>query len=204
MADDRAAAPPPTPPIDSPSARPDHFVPTRLQIFCAFARIALSGFGGVLAWARRVLVQDMQWLSPQEFAEVLALCQVLPGPNIVNMSAVLGFRWAGLTGACAAFLGLVGAPALLMVGAGFLYQRYGDVPELRGILTGLAAAAAGLIAAAAAQIAEPMVKRRPGLGHLVAVLTLVASGVLRLPIIWVIVMMVPLAIVCAWWERAPS
>ncbi len=78
------------------SQSPAGAVPTVLQLFVAFAKIALSGFGGVIAWSRRILVQDRGWLSPQEFTEVLALCQVLPGPNVVNMSVVLGSRWAGL------------------------------------------------------------------------------------------------------------
>ena len=178
--------------------------PSALQLFAAFAKIALSGFGGVIAWSRRVLVQERGWLTPQEFNEVLALCQVLPGPNIVNVSVVLGARWAGLAGACAALSGLVGPPMVLMIGAGILYRRYGEMPELRGMLAGLAAAAAGQIAATAVQMAEPMAKSRFGPGQLVAVATFIGAGALRLPLLSVMAVMIPISIACAWWERTRS
>lgn len=181
---------------------PPKSCPTALQLFAAFAQIALSGFGGVIAWSRRVLVEDRGWLTPQEFNEVLALCQVLPGPNVVNVSVVLGARWAGLTGACAALLGLIGPPMVLMIIAGMLYRRYGEMPELKGMLAGVAAAAAGQLAATTLQMAEPMVKGRFGPGQLVAVATFVGAGLLRLPLLWVMAVMLPISIGCAWWERA--
>lgn len=191
-----------TPPEPIPTA--SSVAPTAPQLFVAFAKIALSGFGGVIAWSRRILVQDRGWLSPHEFTEVLALCQVMPGPNIVNMSVVLGARWAGLAGAVAALTGLIGPPMLLMIGAGMLYRRFGDLPQLRGLLSGLAAAAAGQIVATSVQLAEPMAKSRFGPGHMVAVATFVGAGVLRLPLIGVMAVMVPVAIGCTWWERRRS
>ena len=178
--------------------------PSALQLFVAFAKIALSGFGGVIVWARRVLVQERGWLTPQEFNEVLALCQVLPGPNIVNVAVVLGARWAGLAGASAALFGLIGPPMVLMIGAGILYRRYGELPGLRGMLAGLAAAAAGQIAATAVQMAEPMAKSRFGLGQLVAIATFIGAGILRLPLLAVMAAMIPISIGCAWWERDRS
>lgn len=215
MTDDRDL-PPPAPSVSQPppSSAPAHDpagesgprppCPTAPQLFVAFAKIALSGFGGVVAWSRRVLVQDRGWLTPREFNEVLALCQVLPGPNIVNVSVVLGARWAGLAGALAALLGLVGPPMVLMIGAGILYRRFGELPELRGMLAGLAAAAAGQIAATAVQMAEPMAKSRFGLGQLVAIVTFLGAGVFRLPLLSVMAVMIPISIGCAWWERTRS
>jgi chromate transporter len=188
----------------SSSRVPTGSAPTALQLFAAFAKIALSGFGGVIAWSRRILVQERGWLTPQEFNEVLALCQVLPGPNIVNVSVVLGARWAGLAGALAALFGLVGLPMVLMICAGELYRRYGGMPELRGLLGAIAAAAAGQIAATAVQIAEPMAKGRFRPSQLVAVVTFIVAGVLRLPLIWVMAATLPVAIGCAWWERGRS
>ncbi len=93
---------------------------------------------------------------------------------------------------------------VLMICAGMLYRRYGDLPELRGMLSGLAAAAAGQIVATAVQMAEPMAKSRFGPGHLVAVVTFLGAGVLRLPLIWVMAVMIPLSVGCAWWERRRS
>ena len=194
MVDDR------TPPVPTSPA----VVPTAAQLFVAFAKIALSGFGGVIAWSRRILVQERGWLSPHEFTEVLALCQVLPGPNVVNMSVVLGSRWAGLAGVLAALSGLIGPPMLMMIGAGMLYRRFGDLPQLRGLLSGLAAAAAGQIVATAVQMAEPLAKSRFAPGHLVAIVTFLGAGVLRLPLIAVMAVMIPIAIGGAWWERRRS
>ncbi len=196
-----------TDPRSSPvvtSSPPSAPVPNALQLFAAFAKIALSGFGGVLAWSRRILVQERGWLTPQEFNDVLALCQVLPGPNVVNVSVVLGARWAGFTGALAALSGLIGPPMALMIGAGVLYRRYGDMPALRGLLAALAAAAAGQIAATAVQIAEPMTEGGFRPSQLVAVATFIAAGVLQLPLVGVMLAMLPIAIGCAWWERRGS
>src|SRR5215813_12091502 len=79
--------------MSDPAAAPiDGPPPSASQLFLAFAQIALSGFGGVLAWARRVIVDERGWLGPQAFNELLALCQVLPGPNIVNFSIMFGSR----------------------------------------------------------------------------------------------------------------
>jgi chromate transporter len=175
--------------------------PTAPQLFVAFAKIAVCGFGGVMAWSRRVLVQERAWLTPQGFNEVMALCQVLPGPNVVNVSVVFGARSAGLAGALAALAGLIGPPTLMMIGAGMLYARFSEMPELRGLLAGLAAAAAGLILATAVQMAEPLARARPDAGHAVALVTFLAVGVVRLPLIQVLAVMIPLAIAAAWWRR---
>src|SRR5579864_6351253 len=99
----------------------------------AFATIAACGFGGVLAWARYVIVKKRGWLSPEEFNEQFALCQVLPGGNILNFAVMYGCRCAGAPGSLAAVLGLVGPPVILMIIAGTLYRGYGAVPMLHSL-----------------------------------------------------------------------
>lgn len=175
--------------------------PTRLQLFLTFARIALMGFGGVLAWSRRTLVQEKLWLTAEEFTELYAVCNILPGGNIINFCVAYGARIAGLTGALAALAGLMTPPIVLMLIAGSLYTRFGALPGLRGALAGLAAAAAGLILATAVQMAEPLAKGRPRTGHIVALASFLAVGVLRWPLLPVLAVMVPVSIACAWWER---
>ena len=69
----------------------------RAMLFAAFLKIGLLGFGGVMPWARRVLVEERAWLSDREFAELIGMCQVLPGPNVVNLSVILGSLWTGST-----------------------------------------------------------------------------------------------------------
>jgi len=148
-----------------------------------------------------VIVDERRWLAPDAFNELLALCQVLPGPNIVNFSVMFGSRSAGLLGALAALFGLIGPPVILMIAAGILYRRYGELPELRGVLAGLAAAAAGVIIATSVHMAHTMIRPRLRPGHIVAVVTFIAAGILRLPLLWVMAVLVPISIAWAWWER---
>ena len=129
------------------------------ELFAAFYTIAISGFGGTLPFARRTLVERRGWMTPQDFTETLSLCQSLPGPNIVNMSIVVGGRAAGALGSLAAFSGLVGAPLLIVISMGALYSQFSTVPQVKGALLGLGAAASGLLAATAVRTAEPAVRR---------------------------------------------
>ena len=168
------------------------------EIFFAFARVSLVSFGGVLPWARRMLVVEKRWMTPEEFNDLLALCQFLPGPNIVNVCAVWGSRVRGFPGVLACLFGLLGPSVALMIGAGTLYRAYGALPELQGVLTGLAAAAAGLIMSTAGQMAEPLLRKRLGPAHAVAVAGFIAVGILRLNLPLVVLVLVPLSIAFAW------
>ena len=85
------------------------------------------------------------WLTPEDFTETLSLCQSLPGPNVVNMSIVVGARACGWRGSIAAFAGLIGAPVLIVIALGMLYSRFGGLREVQRALVGLAAAASGLV-----------------------------------------------------------
>ncbi len=167
-------------------------------LFCAFFEIAISAFGGALPFARRSLVERRGWLTPQEFTETLSLCQSLPGPNIVNMSIVVGGRAAGVPGSIAAFSGLVGAPLLIVITAGALYNRFASVPEVRGALKGLGAAASGLLAATAFKMAEPMVRGRPLATAPFILVGFAAVVFLRIPLAYVLVAMAPVSIGLAW------
>ena len=188
-------------PSEEPPVPPRRHVPTCLELFLGFAKIAVCGFGGVLAWSRRIIVQERGWLTPEEFNEQLALCQVLPGGNILNFSVMFGCRCAGVLGSLAALLGLIGPPMVLMIVAGVLYRHYGELPALRGVFASLAAAAAGLLIATSLQMIAATVKDRLRPGHLVAAVTFVAAGVLRLPLLWVMAALIPVSVGLAWWER---
>lgn len=176
-------------------------IPRLPELFLGFLAISLSGFGGVLPWARRMLVERRGWLDEREFAEALALCQFLPGPNIVNMSIIVGSRFRGVAGALAAFSGLVGAPLLIMMALGALYVRYGELESLRGALAGLAAGAAGLIIAMAAKMVAPLVREREVPAFLFALIAFVSVGLLRLPLYWVVLVLAPLSVGYCLWKR---
>jgi chromate transporter len=122
--------------------------PTSLRaLFWAFTWLALQGFGGVLAVAQRVLVEQRQWLSPEEFAEEWAAAQVLPGPNVVNLSIMLGDRYFGWRGALCAFSGILAAPMVVTLLLATFYAHFANHPAVAGALQGMSAVAAGLIAA---------------------------------------------------------
>src|SRR3984893_1259149 len=172
-------------------------VPTTTDLFLGFFKIAISGFGGVLAWARRIIVLERHWMTAEEFNELFALCQFLPGPNIVNFSLIYGSRMRGGGGAGAGGVGSLGAPASPVTGVGSLYSRYGALPQSRGALTGLAAAAAGLLISTAVSMAEPL--PRKGIGNvLIAAVAFIAVGVLQWPLLAVLAVLVPVSIGRAW------
>ncbi|MBX9823854.1 MAG: chromate transporter [Xanthobacteraceae bacterium] len=175
-------------------------IPTHAELFFAFFKITLSGFGGTLPWTRRMFVEEKRWLTAQEFNDVYALCQFLPGPNIVNLTSVFGSRMRGPTGALAAWSGFLLVPFCVMLAAAILYERYGDVEAVRRVLTGIAPAAAGLIIATVAKMAAPMFKSL-GPAPFVIVATAIAIGLMRWPLLWVMLVMVPVSIGLAWWVR---
>ncbi len=145
-----------------------------------------------------MLVENKGWMTAQKFNDLLALCRFLPGPNIVNLCAVFGIRMRGTPGALACLVGLLGPSVVLMIAAGTIYRRFGALPEMHGVLSGLAAAAAGAIIAAAIKMAEPLVRVRLGPEHAVALATFVAVGLLRLSLPLVLLVIVPVSIGFAW------
>jgi chromate transporter len=175
--------------------------PTVLQLFITFAIISLSGFGGVLYWSRRMLVERRKWMTPDEFNDALALCQILPGPTIVNLSVVFGRSIRGLTGAAVALAGLIGPGMLIVTFFGFLYSVYGSIDALQRMFAGVAVAAAGLVIGMTAKMAEPLFENNNWPGYAVAIAAFVSIGLLRWPIWWCLLVLIPVSIAIAWWSR---
>jgi chromate transporter len=172
--------------------------PSLAELFIAFATISLSGFGGVLAWSRRMMVEERGWLTPEQFNEAYALCAILPGGNILNFSVVFGSRFRGPVGALVAIAGLMGPPLLLVMVVGAVYAHYGDLPVLRRMLTGVASAAAGLMMATVAKMMRPLFRNRAVIGPVIAAATFVAIGLLHWPLPLVLAVIVPVSIGIAW------
>lgn len=185
----------PQPPADN-NADPGTRGIGPLQLFLAFSRLAMSGFGGVLPWAHRALVERKGWLTQREFVDTLALGQLLPGPNIGNMAVMIGFRFAGYRGAAAAFAGLVSGPFALMIVLGMLYTSYGNLPLVQQALSGMSAVAAGLVLATGFKMTGSLKRRwRP---WLFIALSLAGVGALRWPLLAVVGGLAPFAIAAAW------
>jgi chromate transporter len=156
--------------------------------------MSLAGFGGVLVWARRGIVDQHRWMTADEFNETFALCHFLPGPNIVNLSMVFGSRIRGIAGGIAAFAGLLAPPMIIMTILAALYARYGEIDALRRILAGVSCAAVGLLIAVVLRMMMPLIKRRDVVGLLVLAAVFIAIGVARLPLQAVLLVAIPASI----------
>ena len=178
---------------------PPQPTPTLGDLFRGFLGIGMVGFGGVLPWARRMVVDQRQWLTAAEFLDLLALCQFLPGPNIVNVAVALGSRFRGIPGALAAVTGLMAAPMLIVVALGGVYARYSELPVVRHGFAGLAAAASGLVVAMACRIAWPI--RTQALGIAVAAAAFAAIALARLPLVPTMLLLAPASILLHWRTR---
>ena len=165
----------------------------------SFTTLALHGFGGVLPWAQRTLVEEKQWLTREEFVELLAFSQLLPGPNVCNLSIMVGDKYFGWRGAWVALAGMLLAPAVLVLLMAVSYAQFADHPVVRRAMTGMAAVAAGLILATATKLA--LTYRRRWRWLVFGVAALITVGVLRVPLPWVLLTLAPIAIVAAWWAE---
>ncbi|MFC5320905.1 chromate transporter [Bradyrhizobium oligotrophicum] len=168
--------------------------PSLRTLFFAFAKMSLSGFGGVLVFARRAIVEEHRWMTAEEFNETFALCHFMPGPNIVNLSLVFGSRLRGIAGGLAAFAGLLGPPTLLVTGLAAIYGHFGQVDALRRVLAGVSCVAVGLLASAVFRMMSPLLKKRDVLGLMVMLAVFAAIGLARLPLPAVLLAAVPLSL----------
>lgn len=184
-----AAVPAPDIPVLSPPAQPGLG-----ELFVAFAKMSLAGFGGVLVWARRGIVDQHRWMTAEEFNETFALCHFLPGPNIVNLSVVFGSRFRGVAGGIAAFAGLVGPPMVIATILAALYARYGEIDALRRTLAGVSCAAVGLLIAVVFKMMMPLIQKRDTVGLVALVAVFIAIGLLRLPLQAVLLVAIPVSL----------
>ena len=168
--------------------------PSVIALFLAFAKMSLSGFGGVLVFARRAIVDEHRWMTAEEFNETFALCHFLPGPNVVNLSLVFGSRFRGIVGGLAAFAGLVGPPMLLVTVLAAIYSHFGQVEALRRGLVGVSCAAIGLLVSAVIRMMAPLLKKRDVLGFVVTAAVFAAIGVWRLPLPAVLLVAIPISL----------
>ena len=187
--------PPESPPgaLAAPEA-PILSPPGLIALFVAFAKMSLAGFGGVLVFARRGIVDHHRWMTAEEFNETFALCHFLPGPNIVNLSVVFGSRFRGIPGGVAAFAGLVGPPVVIVTILAALYARFGEIEALRRTLAGVSCAAVGLLISVVLWMMMPLIGKRDVVGLILMAAVFIAIGLLRLPLPAVLLAAIPLSI----------
>ena len=186
-----------TPPMPD---EPLHAPASLRELFFAFNRLALQGFGGVLPVAQRELVERLRWLTTDQFVEMLAVSQVLPGPNVVNLALMYGDRCFGVRGAFTALAGMLAAPLVVVLALTALYGQFAQISSVTGALRGMSAVAAGLIISAALKLFATVRRNPMGLPTALAfaALTFTATALLHWPLVWVVFGLGAAAIGVAW------
>lgn len=176
--------------------------PTSLaDLFWSFNRLALQGFGGVLAVVQRELVEKKQWLTPQKFLEDWAVAQILPGPNVINLSLMIGERYFGVRGTLVAMAGMLMFPMVVVLALAAVFVGVSDIAEVQGALRGMGAVAAGLIVATGLKLIAALKNNSMGalVCYAIAAATFIAIALLHIPLAWVLLGIGGLA--CAWAYR---
>ena len=175
--------------------------PTLPSLFFGFMRIGCLSFGGAQAFARAVMVEQRRWLTEQEYAELLALAQVLPGPNVGNFAVMFGRRVHGLPGSLACVSGFFGMPLLMLIGLVGLYARFGDNPLVNAAMHGIAAAAAGMVLGTALRMASRL---RPPPEVLALAAAVLAASLLGVPLPVIVLLAGPAGIYAALRRARPQ
>ena len=175
------------------------------DLFVSFTLLALQGFGGVLAVVQRELVEKKRWMTREEFIEEWAVAQIMPGPNVVNLSLMIGARYFGFKGAMAALAGMLAAPLVIVLLLALVYAQFAGHPGVQGALRGMGAVAAGLIAATGLKLFGALQKNVLGLTLCITlgVLCFIAIALLRWPLAYVLLGLGGMACAVAYKKLAP-
>ena len=160
------------------------------DLFWSFTWLALQGFGGVLAVVQRELVEKKRWMTSDEFVDDWAVAQIMPGPNVVNLSIMLGERYFGWRGALVGLCGMLTFPMLVVISLTLVYAQFAGNPAVAGALRGMGAVAAGLVAGMGLKLAGTLRKHPLGKWYCagLAMAAFVLVAVLRLPLFWALVL----------------
>jgi chromate transporter len=166
-----------------------------LTLFWVFVRIGASSFGGGLTgWIYREIVADRRWMSEENFLSGVALGQILPGANVVNLALYVGLQVRGTIGSVVATVAMMTPPFVMVVLMGILYIHFKNIETLHFALSGLAAAGVGMMATMGIDSA----KRLRGVAPIVVALTVfVTVGLLHWSILYVVVATAPVSVFLA-------
>jgi chromate transporter len=171
----------------------------RRDLFFGFLKIGLLGFGGVSAWAYRVIVIERQWLNDAKYAALLGTSQVLPGANTVNAAVILGDRFQGPSGAVVAVLGLMIMPLAIVVAIGTVFEQLRAVPDFRAAIDGMAMAAAGIVIGMALRMARRVRLDWPAV--LFGLAIFLAVGIFEMPFVGAVLLIGALSIAVAYLRK---
>ncbi len=167
------------------------------ELFIALLKVSLYGIGGGrgLVWARRIAVEQQQRINEQDFADIVSLCQFMPGPNIVGIATCVGTRLRGIIGAVIAVAGFLLIPWTIGFTFGVLYLQHAHHPVFQNILGGVSAVAAGLLIATGIRMLLPYRTRPAAMFFAASAFALMALA--KLPLLVVLVGLAPLSITMA-------
>jgi chromate transporter len=166
--------------------------PSLGALFLEFLKVSLFGFGGGIVWAHRITVEQREWLSEAEFADIISFCQFMPGPNIIGVAVCAGAKLRGLRGGIAAFSGFALLPGAIGFWLGVLYLEHTQLPLFQNILGGVSAAASGLLIATGLRLL--MRHRTQPLALLFASLAFAGMVAAQLPLLVVLLGLTPFSI----------
>ena len=164
----------------------------------------MSFGGGLAAWTRREVVQKRHWLDDKQFLSGYALSQLVPGATNVNLAVFIGTQMRGLAGAMACFTGLTVLPLAIVLIAGAFYLRAqtdGSIWWLTAALAGMGAAAIGLNLGVGVRLAWRNI--RGAVPILITATVTVAIGILGFSLVHVLLVMLPVSLLAAWFTRLP-
>jgi chromate transporter len=175
---------------------------TLAALFVACLKVSLYGIGGGggLVWARRIAVEERRWMTEHDFADIVSLCQFMPGPNIVGIAVCIGTRLRGSAGAVAAVAGFLVIPWVIGFSVGVVFLQHASHPILHNILGGVSATAAGLLVATGLRMLAPHRRRPAALIFAALAFGLITFG--KLPLLVVLFGLTPLGIGLAHLETA--
>lgn len=162
--------------------------PSSRELFLGFLKLGMMGFGGVLPLAHRLVVEEKNWLSSQQFTDLLGICQILPGGNVVNMSVAIGMHFQGIKGAVSAILGLICVPTLCVILLYSFYQNFQAIPWVEHLILGLSATAAGLLFATGFKLLKSIIQRKLTFSTLI--LTFILMVGLKVPLLFTLLILV--------------
>ena len=163
------------------------------SIFAGFFWLGVTSFGGnTAAWLYHRIVRRRHWVTDAEFLSGVALGRTTPGSGGVNLAVLIGQRLGGSRGAFVAVVALLSGPLAIVLALAIGYARIGWSPALHTVLDGIAAAAIGLTFATGLTLLR---WRRAEIGPLAITLaTVLCVGVLRWPMIPVVLCLAPISI----------
>lgn len=129
-----------------------------VNLFLAFFRIGLFAIGGAysfLPFIEREVVQKYNWLTKEEFLDILGIVKVFPGAISVKFATYAGYKTAGISGAILANLGNILGPVILIIFTSRLYLKYKDLPSINGAFNMIQLVIFAMIVAVAFQLVNP-------------------------------------------------